>query len=150
MLHLLPILFMVQVICSITFFLILEIFLVLESCSRWSTVVPPSVFPLALLVWTSNTYLHMAASTFFLAATYLFLGHLLFKSKAANLSWKGHGNETDFLGFLHKPVRHRSLTLRFEPFRFWLQIRGYTCNRKTTPRLAESTRLPIYTIFSNL
>ncbi len=22
---------------------------------------------------------------------------------------KGHGNEADFLGFLHKPVRHRSL-----------------------------------------
>jgi hypothetical protein len=31
---------------------------------------------------------------------------------------KGHGNEADFLGFLHKPVWHRSLTLRFEPFRF--------------------------------
>ncbi len=27
---------------------------------------------------------------------------------------KGHGNEADFLGFLHKPVRHRSFTLRFE------------------------------------
>jgi hypothetical protein len=36
---------------------------------------------------------------------------------------KRHGNEADFLGFLHKPVRHRSLTLRFEQFRFWLQIR---------------------------
>jgi hypothetical protein len=24
---------------------------------------------------------------------------------------KGHGNEADFLGFLHKSVRHRSLTL---------------------------------------
>jgi hypothetical protein len=24
---------------------------------------------------------------------------------------KGHGNEADFLGVLHKPVRHRSLTL---------------------------------------
>jgi hypothetical protein len=31
---------------------------------------------------------------------------------------KGHGNEADFLGFLHKSVRHRSLTLHFEPFRF--------------------------------
>jgi hypothetical protein len=31
---------------------------------------------------------------------------------------KGHGNEADFLGFLHKPVRHRSFALRFEPFRF--------------------------------
>jgi hypothetical protein len=51
---------------------------------------------------------------------------------------KGHGNEAGFLGFLHKPVRHRSITLRFEPFRFWLQIRGDICNRKTTPQLAES------------
>jgi hypothetical protein len=31
---------------------------------------------------------------------------------------KGHGSEVDFLGFLHKPVQHRSFTLRFEPFRF--------------------------------
>ncbi len=31
---------------------------------------------------------------------------------------KGHGNEADFLGFLHKSVRHRSLTLNFKPFRF--------------------------------
>ncbi len=53
-------------------------------------------------------------------------------------AFKGHGNEADFLGFLHKPVRHRSLTLRFEPFRFWLRIRGDSRNRKTTPRLAES------------
>jgi len=29
---------------------------------------------------------------------------------------KGHGNNVDFLGFLHKPVQHRSITLRFEPF----------------------------------
>ncbi len=51
---------------------------------------------------------------------------------------KEHGNEADFLGFLHKPVRHWSLTLRFEPFRFWLRIRGDIRNQKTTPRLAES------------
>jgi hypothetical protein len=31
---------------------------------------------------------------------------------------KGHGNEADFLGFLHKPARHRSFTLHFEPFLF--------------------------------
>ncbi len=31
---------------------------------------------------------------------------------------KGHGNEADFLGFWHKSVRHRSLTLDFEPFDF--------------------------------
>jgi hypothetical protein len=45
---------------------------------------------------------------------------------------KGHGNEADFLGFLHKSVRHRSLTLHFEPFRFWLWIRGGIRNQKTT------------------
>jgi hypothetical protein len=37
---------------------------------------------------------------------------------------KGHGNEADFPRFLHKSVRHRSLTLNFEPFRFWLRVRG--------------------------
>ncbi len=51
---------------------------------------------------------------------------------------KGHGNEADFLGFLQNSVRHRFLTLNFEPFRFWLRIRGDIRNRKTTPRLAES------------
>jgi hypothetical protein len=51
---------------------------------------------------------------------------------------KGHGNEADFLGFLHKLVRHRSFTVHFEPFRFWLRIRGDIRNRKTTPRLGES------------
>jgi hypothetical protein len=29
---------------------------------------------------------------------------------------KGHGSEADFLGFLQKSVRHRFLTLHFEPF----------------------------------
>jgi hypothetical protein len=53
-------------------------------------------------------------------------------------SLKGHGNEADFLGFLHKSVRHRSFTVHFEPFQFWLRIRGDIRNRKTTPRLAES------------
>jgi hypothetical protein len=51
---------------------------------------------------------------------------------------KGHGNEADFLGFLQKLVPHRSLTLLFEPFRFWLRIRRDIRNRKTTARLAES------------
>ncbi len=53
---------------------------------------------------------------------------------------KGQGNEADFLEFLHKPVWHRSLTLHFKPFRFWLQI----------PQLAESGSrqdFPIDTIF---
>ncbi len=47
---------------------------------------------------------------------------------------KGHGNETDFLGFLQKLVPHESLTLPFEPFRFWLRIRVDIRIRKTTPR----------------
>ncbi len=51
---------------------------------------------------------------------------------------KGHGNEADFPRFLHKSVRNWSLTLHFEPFRFWLRIRGDIHNRKTTPRLSSS------------
>ncbi len=51
---------------------------------------------------------------------------------------KGHGNEPDFLRFLHKSVRHRSLELHFEPFRFWLRILGDIHTRKTTPRLSDS------------
>jgi hypothetical protein len=39
---------------------------------------------------------------------------------------KGHGNEADFLGFLHKPVRHRSLTIHFEPFRFASNFQRYS------------------------
>ncbi len=39
---------------------------------------------------------------------------------------KGHGNDADFLRFLQKLVPHRSLTLPFEPFRFWLRIRKMT------------------------
>jgi hypothetical protein len=50
------------------------------------------------------------------------------------VSFKGHGNETDFLGFLQKLVPHESLTLPFEPFRFWLRIHGDIRIRKTTPR----------------
>jgi hypothetical protein len=60
---------------------------------------------------------------------------------------KGHGNETDFLGFLQKSVRHRFLTLNFEPFLFGLRIRGDIRNQKTTRRVGESTRMPIDTIF---
>ncbi len=51
---------------------------------------------------------------------------------------KGHGSEPVFPMFLQKPVRHGSLTLLFEPFRFWLQILGEIRNRKTTPRIGES------------
>jgi hypothetical protein len=66
---------------------------------------------------------------------------------------KGTWQWGGFLGFLHKTVRHWSLTLCFEPFRFWLQIRGDIHNRKTTLRLAESGSqqdcLYVDTIFSN-
>ncbi len=69
---------------------------------------------------------------------------------------KGHGNEADFLGFLQKLVPHRSLTLPFKPFWFWLRIRGDFAIEKRlgdsptrrvgeslTLRLAESgSRLP--------
>ncbi len=61
-----------------------------------------------------------------------------FSSLLAKACLKGHGNEADFLGFLQKLGLHRSLTLPFELFRFWLRIRGDIRNRKTTPRLAES------------
>jgi hypothetical protein len=54
---------------------------------------------------------------------------------------KGHGNEADFLGFLQKLVPHRSLTLPFELFHFWLRIHGDIRNQKTTPRLGESATL---------
>ncbi len=51
---------------------------------------------------------------------------------------KGTWQRADFLGFLQKSVRHRFLSLNFEPFRFGLRISGDIRNRKTTPRLAES------------
>ncbi len=50
---------------------------------------------------------------------------------------KEHGNEADFLRFLHKLVWHWSLTLHFEPFIFWLQILGDLRNGKIL-RLGES------------
>ena len=63
---------------------------------------------------------------------------------------KGHGNEADFLGFLQKLGPHRSLTLPFEPFRFWLRIPGDIGNRKTTPRLGElGSRFSITNISAN-
>ncbi len=40
-----------------------------------------------------------------------------------------------FSGVLQKLIPHRSLTLPFELFQFWLQIRGDIHNRKRTPRL---------------
>ncbi len=49
------------------------------------------------------------------------------------------------LSFLHKSLWPRSLALHFEPFRLWLRIRGDIRIGKTTPRIGESTRLPIDT-----
>ncbi len=47
---------------------------------------------------------------------------------------KGHSNEADFLGVLHKPVRHtRSLTLHFEPFRFGFEFAGIFIIEKRLP-----------------
>ncbi len=47
--------------------------------------------------------------------------------------------------FSHNSGLHRSLTLAFEQFPFWLQIRGDIRNKKSTPRLGESgsRRLPV-------
>jgi hypothetical protein len=58
--------------------------------------------------------------------------------QAKKTSLKGHGNEPNFPSFLHKSLWPRSLALLFEPFRFWLQIRGDIRIRKTTPRIGES------------
>jgi hypothetical protein len=55
-------------------------------------------------------------------------------SLAIGFCLKGHGNETDFLGFLQKLVPHESLTLPFRPFGFWLRIHGDIRIRKMTPR----------------
>ncbi len=69
---------------------------------------------------------------------------------------KEHGNEADFLRFLHKSVPHESLTLPFELFRFWLRIRRDIHNRKTTPRyilthrVGESTRFSRVVLFFKL
>jgi hypothetical protein len=52
----------------------------------------------------------------------LFFDVFPFPLNKANL--KEYGNEADFLGFLHEPVRHRSITLCFKPFRFLLRICG--------------------------
>jgi hypothetical protein len=56
-----------------------------------------------------------------------------FTKKIVTRDLKGHGNEPNFPRFLHKSVRHGSLTLPFEPFRLLLRIRGDIRNRRTTP-----------------
>ncbi len=54
---------------------------------------------------------------------------------------KGQDDEADFLGLLPKSVPHESLKLPYEPFRFWLRIRGDIRkgkNDSTTSRLPKS------------
>ncbi len=62
---------------------------------------------------------------------------------------KGHGNEADFLGVLHKLVWHRSLTIRFQPFDFSLEFSEIF--KKWLPvspsRVGGSIRLLINIIF---
>jgi hypothetical protein len=43
-----------------------------------------------------------------------------------------------FRGLLHKSVQHRSLTLPFEPYRFWIRICRDIHNWKMTLQLGES------------
>ncbi len=45
-----------------------------------------------------------------------------------------------FFDFLHKSVRHSSLTKPFDPFRFWLRILGDIRNRKSTLFLDKASR----------
>ncbi len=62
------------------------------------------------------------------------------KNSKSCVPLKGHGNEADFfLGFLQKLVPHESLTLPFDPFRFWPRIRGDIHIRKTTPHYHRYT-----------
>jgi hypothetical protein len=56
-------------------------------------------------------------------------------------SKKENFHEQFFRCFLHKSVWYRSLTLPFQPFIFWLRIRGDIRNR-----VGESTTLPRVTI----
>ncbi len=59
---------------------------------------------------------------------------------------KGHGNEADFPKFLHKLVRHRSIILHFELFRFWLRICGdiqYSKNNSPRRRFSDSASLGV-------
>ncbi len=51
---------------------------------------------------------------------------------------KRHGNEAGFLGFLKKLVPHRSLTIPFELFRLWLQIRNRRLSESASRGVADS------------
>ena len=49
---------------------------------------------------------------------------IIFEAKRTPSILKGHGNEPVFPTFLHKSVQDGFLTVLFEPFQFWLRIRG--------------------------
>jgi hypothetical protein len=46
--------------------------------------------------------------------------------------------------FLPKPVRHGSLTLPFEPFRFWIKILGVIRNQKATQHIVVAKASVVY------
>jgi hypothetical protein len=62
---------------------------------------------------------------------------------------KGHGNEADFLGFLHKSVPHESLTLTIEPFRFLLRIAEIFVIKNDSPRrgVDKISRVALFSTF---
>jgi hypothetical protein len=64
--------------------------------------------------------------------------HYVRSAQGLVLFLKGHGNEADFLGFLQKLVPNESLTLPFEPFRFWLRIRGDIHIQKRLPAITDT------------
>jgi hypothetical protein len=131
---------------------------------KWVTILPTLVVIFHLLFaicFSIPSYVHQQLHSLN-CQNFLHYNSLVFFYLSWNLSWcrvsflkgticrgvytlKGHGNEADFLGFLHKPVRRRSITLRSKPFRFWHWIRGDIRNW-----VAELTRMPIDTLFSNL
>ncbi len=90
-------------------------------------------------------------SNYFYIYLYVYIVQNIFCTELLYKKLKGHGNEADFLGFLHKPVWHRFLTLCFEPFRFWLQIRGDIRSQKTnSPSLGVNKIAYRYNFFKPL
>jgi hypothetical protein len=69
------------------------------------------------------------------------------EAKRTPLILKGHGNEPVFPTFLHKSVRHGSLTVLLEPFQFWLRIRGDNPIERKKERKKERMYIyPLHTI----
>jgi hypothetical protein len=98
----------------------------------------------------SFIYMFLMASTRFLAEALSSLSLLFMEDQQFSIGLKGHGNESDFLGFLHIPARHRSLTLRFDDFNFKFSEIFVIKKRLPDSPSREVTRLHIDTIFSNL